>query len=269
MGTIKYRKPPITERAVSFGFTLPEEDFQRKISSWSDIVRDVFPHSKIANQWQISIADKDGVPFIPKENQKFTTKYQFREGNNKRWDHGIQVWSDRVTFNLIGGLQSPRTYEDLKLFHDEWLPRWADYFCVTELHGATLEYVNLLTESTIPSFCKDERISIGQILSAFVTPGPIKALVPPFSFDMNFEDQRHEVPIRFHAGLSTIPNPKISLKLLFRASTEVLGRKISIDHVQQEIDTCHAVILEEFEAFFTTEAKNSFEPYDADTTKHE
>ena len=267
MGVTKYRKPPIIERVISHGFSMPEEQFQPRLSSWSDVVRKAFPQSHIANNWEISIAEKNGIPYIPRESQKFTAKYQFWKGKKADRDRGLQVWRDRVAFNLLSQPKNPRTYEELHGLYQEWLPAWADHFGVENVRGVTIEYVNILAPATVPKFCKGGRINVGEILTAFVAPGPLKNLVAPFTFEMNFDAHQKDFPLHLHTELKALPKAEVALRLLFRASTEAAGREIALDALAREIDTAHCLIRDEFEAFFTDAAKATFEPYDIDTAE--
>ena len=256
----KYRKPPVCERVISLGFELDEEPFQRQLSSWNDVVRKAFPQSSIENNWEISIAEKNGIPYLPPERQKFTTKHQFWKGKKKNRDCGIQVWKDRVAFNLLSSPANPRTFEDLLSLYDEWCPIWSEHFRVKTVRGVRIEYVNIISPATVPEFCTKERIQIGDILTVFVPAGPLKTLEPPYAFDMNFKDPRDDFPLLFHTSLKAERKVDVALRLDFRASTEEMTREIAIDEIQVEIDTAHELILDEFEAFFTEPAKASFEP---------
>ncbi len=262
----KYKSPTVTERVISLGVSMEEEHFQRELSTWHDVVRKAFPQSHIANQWQVSLAEKNGVPYIPKESQKFTTRYQFWKGKDKQRDRGIQVWRDRVAFNLLSKVGEPRTYEDLHELYSEWFPIWSQHFAVPTVRGVTVEYVNHLSKLTVPKFCHGDTIDVGRILTAFVVRGPLTKLVPPFSFQMNFLEERDGLPLRFQADLSSVPGKQTAMRLLFKASTEAAGREIPVDSLSNELDTCHGLILEEFEAFFSDEAKATFKPYDTDPT---
>ena len=84
---------------------------------------------------------------------------------------------------------------------------------------------------------------------------------------MNFDANQTDFPLKFHTELKALRQENIELRLLLRASSEAVGRKIALDALKREIDTSHLLIRDEFEAFFTEAAKESFEPYDNDTTQ--
>jgi hypothetical protein len=92
----------------------------------------------------------------------------------------------------------------------------------------------------------------------------LKNLIPPFSFQMNFEADQTAFPLRFRADLAALRSTETALRLLFKASTDISERQIAVDNLTPEIDSCHGFILAEFEAFFTDAAKAAFVPYDTD-----
>jgi uncharacterized protein (TIGR04255 family) len=260
MDVKRYRKPPLTERVVSLGFSMDEENFQTKLDSWTAIMRQAFPESEIHTQWEIQVAEKNGMPYIPKDKQKITTKYQFWQRKGPQKDRCIQVWRDRISFNLLSPIGDPRSYQDLQALYAEWCPKWADHFSVRSVSGVNLEYVNILSKETVPSFCQASRINIGEILTAFCAPGPLKNLIPPFKFQFNFDASTQDFPMHVRVALTNQKTEEISLRLLFRAATEKPGREVSLDAIPLEMDTAHSIILAEFDAFFTEKAKTSFEP---------
>lgn len=142
----------------------------------------------------------------------------------------------------------------------EWYPKWADHFNVVKARGVSVEYVNVLSPVTMPKFCLGDRIDIGKILSAYTIPGPLKSLVPPFNFEFNFDASRPDIPMKVHTKLAAMQGGKEPLRLTFKASTEETKREIGLDKIFQEANIAHDLILLEFEAYFTEQAKLSFEP---------
>lgn len=260
METKRYKRPPLAERAISLGVSMDEEHFQRCLNSWNDVMRQSFPQSEIINQWEITISEKNGMPFIPKENQKITTKYRFWKGKTDNRDSAVQVWRDRVAFNLLSRPGEPRTFEDLKSLFSEWCPKWANHFGVVKFSGITLEYVNIFSQTTMPKFYHGNRIDVGNILTAFTVPGPLKNLLPPFHFEFNFDPPSSSIPMKVHIKLTSLRGKNISLRLIFKASSEEPKREIGLDNLWREVEFAHDLILVEFDAFFTDKAKLSFEP---------
>ena len=260
MDVKNYSKPPLTERVISLGFSMDEEHFQTKLDTWTGVMRQAFPESEIHTQWEIQVGQKNGMPFIPKDKQKITTKYQFWQRKGSQKDRCIQVWRDRISFNLISPIGDSRSYNDLQALYAEWCPKWASHFAVRAVRGVNLEYVNILSKETVPAFCQGNRINIGELLTAFSAPGPLKNLIPPFKFQFNFDASTSDFPMQVHVSLTNQKTDDIALRLLFRAATEQPNREVPLDAITQEMDTAHSIILAEFDAFFTDKAKNSFKP---------
>lgn len=255
-----YSHPPVVERALAFSCTLTEEAFQTKLASWGERVKQAFPSSKIQRQWQIQIAEKNGMPFLSSDGQKLTTKYQFFQQSGEDKKQCIQVWQDKISFNLFGSVESPRSFTELREIANTWAPQWASHFGISSVHGIRLEYVNLLSPKTVPRFCSDGKIRLGEILTAFKVPGPYKDLTAPFDFQFNMVANQPDFPMAIHASLKGAQHDGGTLRLLFRASTENLQRSISLDTAQKEIDIAHSSIVAEFDAYFSEEAKKSFGP---------
>jgi len=258
MSCVMYSHPPVVERALAFGCTLTEEAFQTKLASWGERVKQAFPSSKIQRQWQIQIAEKNGMPFLSSEGQKLTTKYQFFQHSGEDKKQGIQIWQDKISFNLFSSAENPRSFVELREIANTWAPQWASHFGVSSVHGIRLEYVNLLSPKTVPGFCSDGRIRLGEILTAFKVPGPYKDLTSPFDFQFNMVANQPDFPMAIHASLKGAQHDGGTLRLLFRASTENSERSISLDAAKKEMDTAHSSIVSVFDAFFSEEAKNSF-----------
>lgn len=96
------------------------------------------------------------MPFLDPISQTLTVRQTFwhRAGGKKR--EGVQIWPDKIAFNLIGELGNLRDYEELDQMRERWLMLWGGHFGVSESVGVTLEYVNLISSETLPGFIKME-----------------------------------------------------------------------------------------------------------------
>ena len=186
-------------------------------------------------------------------------------------DHGMQLWRDRIAFNLIGAPGNPRQYKDLQAFVDEWLPRWAAHFGVTECTGVTLQYVNLLSEATLPTFTEGRTtLKLGEVLTIFRgLPNPTGSMIlSPFNMLVNMDCPNSNPPARFAIQCNSAEVQPTSssksipptLHLHFFATSHLVGHKISINKSQDEALVMHDLIIAYFEACFTERAKASFEP---------
>lgn len=262
----KYRRPPVVERVLSYGVAIPEELFERRLDAWKSQVNQSLPELETVTDWEINLTQKDGMPIFDTTTQRVTLRHRFWKGDAQHRDKGIQVWRDRVAFNLLRNSEDPRHFEELEAFAKEWLPRWAEIFEVKTVRGVTLEYVNLISPQTVPRFVDSSKtgIRLGEILPLCGSVPLQGVLVPPFRFEHNVL-VTPELPLRLCTKLDGLPpqgNQPIHLRLLFTASTETHQRTASFSEVAGEVSATHALILEAFEKYFSDAAKLSFEPYD-------
>jgi len=274
ISTVRYKKPPVIERALTVHVNLSEEAFALKMDSWKGILQEEFPHSEILTEWTLGITEKHGMPVLDPARQTITLRQTFwKMANSNQKDHGMQLWKDRISFNLLGTPGNPRQYKDLQDFVGEWSPRWAAHFGIDQCTGVTLQYVNLLSEVTLPSFIEGRTtLKLGEVLTIFRgLPNPTGNLVQsPFNLLVNMDCKNWDPPARFavqcnsaeaqptitHQGQGVIP----ILHLHFIASSHLAGRTILIKDVPEEARAMHDLIVSHFEAYFTDAAKASFEP---------
>ena len=256
----KYRHPPIIERALSVGVDLNEEIFHRRFESWKPVALKAFPELEIITLWDLEVEEKDGMPSLS-PNQNMSIRHRFWRKDVDSGKAGLQIWSDRLVFNLVGSRAHPGVFAELNALAMEWIQVWANHFDVTEVRGIQLEYVNVISQATVPMFATANRVQIAKILKYFAQPLlPSRQMVPPYQLTVNQEVSK-EPPLTLLTKLTSIKN-EAALRLDYKATTEQAARKIPIQNVKSEIDLAHSAIVAEFEASFTTEALESFGPYD-------
>ena len=252
------------ERALVVHACVPEERFQVAADSWAAELHPEFPHAKVLSEWTLEVTEKDGMPVLDPTRQTLTLRQTFWKMKGDRKDHGIQLWPDRISFNLFGAPGEPRSYEELEALEEQWLRRWAQHFEVTECGGVTLQYVNLLAESTLPKFVKKKSLHVGEALKMFQSiPGELHTLHPPFDFQFNMDGETTDPPSRIGAHCVSIKKKSgeiPSMHLRFTATTHIDKRSVGLDKVTTEARLMHDLILRQFEAFFTEEAKAMFQP---------
>jgi hypothetical protein len=268
--TVKYKKPPVVERALTVHVELSEEMFQTKADEWRASLASEFPAAETMTEWTLAVTEKDGMPVLDPSRQTMTVRQTYWKLADKRTkDRGMQFWPDKISFNLIGAPGHPRDYDELKEFVRAWLPRWAAHFGVTKCTGVTLQYVNLLSELTLPQFTVRNQIKLGEVLNMFRgVPNPREALfLPPFDFQVNLECPTTTPPSHFGAHCSALTPAETegtkvpSLLLRFTATTHLLRRRaVGLEKVDEEAQVMHDLIIDHFQAFFTAEAKKAFEP---------
>ena len=259
---IKYRKPPIVERALVVHAEMSEEKFRLKADEWQAILKQEFPHVEPVTEWVLAVTEKDGMPVLDPTRQTMTVRHTFWQMAGKKKDHGIQIWPDKIAFNLLGGIGNPRDFDELEQLRQKWLMRWASHFEISTSTGVTLEYVNLLSNETLPTFVKDAGLKIGDALRLFqVLPSSLHQLHPPFDFQINVEGET-EPPSSFRAHCITLEaTQKVpTMQLRFTASTHKPERSVPIEKVANEAQIMHDLILRQFDAYFTPEAKKTFDP---------
>jgi hypothetical protein len=268
---IRYKKPPVVERALVVHAPVPEEIFQLKAEAWESIVKAEFPHARTLTEWTLAVRTKEGMPVLDPDEQTMTLRQTFWRGPQEKRDLGMQLWPQRISFNLLGEIgTNPRRYEELEELVDRWLPRWASHFEVSTCGGVTLEYVNILSEQTLPNFIDGARIRIGDAVTMFrMIPGNLRQIITPFDFQVTVEGET-EPESRITSQCICPPVtfgqiPKIQLR--FRATTHVNPNRISsVQNVHAEGRQMHQLIITQFEAYFTDQAKKTFDPYGDDSS---
>jgi hypothetical protein len=267
---IKYKKPPIVERAIVFHAEIDEETFHLGADTWRSELTREFPNSKTITEWMLGVTEKDGMPFLDPDKQQISVRQLFSSNKNDNCERVMQLWRDKIAFNLKSDPATPSHFEDISAVASDWLPKWVEHFKIATLHGITLQYVNLLSAQTLPSFMKENKLMVGEVLTNFsAIPGRYHELVAPFDFQLNVRCNTEPVPMNFCARLLTASVSEAMLHVHFTVTTTgEKKRAISQQEAEKEIQLAHALIVDEFEAFFTSEAKNSFEPYAPTGTTH-
>jgi len=280
---IKYRKPPLVERAVGVYAVIDEEKFQRRLQGWADKLRQEFPHAETVTEWELKLTEKDGMPVMDEKGHKMTLRQRFWQTNEKGVRiRCIQLWRDRISFNLLENAGVQHRFEDLDQMTKQWLPKWAEEFDATGVSGVNLEYVNILSLQTVPLFATVNSINLNKLLTFYAAmPQQVQAImpnlhptvVPPYDFQVAIQGSvkagSTETPLTFHAKLvgerkkTGVP---IALRLTLSASTIQPKRLIPVLEATKELALTHDCAVRGFESLFTQEARQSFEPYDVHST---
>ena len=271
---IRYRKPPIIERAFTVHAPISEETFQFRAESWEAVVRNDFPHAQTVTEWTLAVREKEGMPVLDPTKQTMTLRQTFWRGAGEgaKRERGMQLWPDRISFNVLGEPGVPRRYEDLEELIDQWLYRWAAHFEVSAVSGVTMEYVNLLNDVTLPAFVDGAQLKIGDAVTMFkAIPGRLPRIVPPFDFQLNVygeTDPESHVGAQCICGPPTRPGEIPTLQLRFMATTNLNpNRRERLENVPKEARLMHDLIISQFQAYFTEQAKQTFDPYVDDSSR--
>lgn len=262
---LRYKKPPIVERVatVTGNFSdSPVDLFFSRIESWKDIVRKEFPIHDPLTEWLLNVAERNGVPLFDEAEPEVQITHRF----SRRNEHGQRLWSmrcppDRLTLNLHAEDNIPHDFEELYGAVKDWLPRWADHFGVTTFSRVQLDYVNLLGPRTTPDFvARDGGIQVQRLLEVFgKIPGKHKSIIAPYDCKVGLliEPNRCAAHIHVHAVRSKEGTLHVRVDLQVVAGHDV--PLAGVNDALSELRYSHDVLIEQFLAIFTEEAKASFE----------
>jgi len=266
---IKYRNPPVIERAlvVHLPDPIPEERFQIKADEWRAALVEDFPHFETVTEWTLRVVEKQGIPVLDTANQMMTLRQTFWQlGPQQKKKQGMQLWQDKISFNILGDIADPREFEELQSLVKQWLSKWVQDFDVKTMSGVTLQYVNLLSKRTLPAFLDGDKLKIGEAVRLFGgIPVKRELLLPPFDFQVNLSVDDVAPPARVSAHCVSVEAPQEdgpAMHLRFTATThlEQVARAVPLDHLDAETELVHRLIIQSFQAYFTDAAKASFKP---------
>jgi hypothetical protein len=266
---IKYRNPPVIERAlvVHLPHPVPEEQFQVKADEWRAALIEDFPHLETMTEWTLRVIEKQGIPVLDTANQTMTLRQTFWQvGPAQKKKQGMQLWQDKISFNVLGEIGDPREFEELRSLVKQWLSKWVQDFDIKSMSGVTLQYVNLLSKRTLPTFMEGNKLKIGEAIRLFGgIPVQRELLLPPFDFQVNLRVDDVQPPAQLSAHCISVEAPKEdgpTMHLRFTATTNLgpPARVVPLDNLDAEAEVVHNLIIQSFQAYFTDAAKNSFQP---------
>ena len=252
---IKYRHPPVIERAlvVHLPTPVPEERFQIKADEWRAALVEDFPHFETVTEWTLRVVEHQGIPVLDTANQMMTLRQTFWQlGPAQRKKQGMQLWQDKISFNILGDIEDPREFEELQSLVKQWVSKWIQDFDVKAMTGVTLQYVNLLSKHTLPSFMEGTKLKIGEAIRLFGgIPVKRELLLPPFDFQVNLSVDEAAPPARVSAHCVSVEAPKEdgpTMHLRFTATThlEQASRAVPLDHLDAETELVHGLIIQSF-----------------------
>ena len=91
---IKYRNPPVIERAlvVHLSQPVPEEQFQVRADEWRAALIEEFPHLETMTEWTLRVIEKQGIPVLDTDNQTMTLRQTFWQvGPAQKKKQGMQL----------------------------------------------------------------------------------------------------------------------------------------------------------------------------------
>jgi len=260
---IRYRKPPITQRIIGVYRPMTLEDFEAKLPGWIERIKDEFPHPESFAEWFIDITQKEGIPLLKDAQPKARIIRLFWKRHPKGLKvFGMRLRPDRLVFHLRRAEDEPHGFEELYALMEKWLDRWAEHFGFGEVAGTSVEYVNLLDERLTPQFVPAQGgLQVGNALNIFTRiPGRYQNIAQPYDCKLRLVvDEKmpcfFDVRVRAH---DEGENPGVRVD--FTVTTRAPGKAIELKTALREIAFGHEIMLEQFDCFFTDEAKLSFHP---------
>lgn len=256
---VLYKKPPIVERIIGAYQDIPQDDFERKLPSWVEKIRHDFPVEQHISEWKIDIEDKNGVPFVKSLEPKarIIRLYWQKHKKNSRVI-GMRIRPDRLVFHLCREENNPHEFSELLPYMEQWLPRWAEHFGITEINGITVEYYNVLDGNITPQFASQEGIRVGDALTVFSNfPGAHQGITNPYDCKVRLildMDTPRWLDFRVRADDRSAGAVRVD----FEVVTFPQQKRLSFSEAIAEIVAGHEVILRQFSCFFTEQARNSF-----------
>lgn len=262
---IRYKKPPIIERVVTCIADVSEESFYGKFDAWKDLVHAEFPEYDPIKEWSLNVGMKEGVPVFTESMPEVRITHRFWKKNAKgKRFMSMRLLPNQLTLNLHREEGNPHAFEDLFAEFQRWLPQWFGHFGATGASAVQLDYINLLSGATTPSFMDQYgALQIGSILKQFGSvPGRFQAIIPPYDCQLGLlidAARRARFTMRVLA-IMTAPNQGTAVRVDFQAAVDRDSPSLTVPQVFTEADFLHTVMVQQFEALFTDAAKKTFEP---------
>ncbi len=222
-----------------------------------------FPIYDPLTEWLLNVEERDGVPLFNEAEPEVLITHRFSRRNQS----GERTWSmrcppDRLVLNLHAERHDPHDFNELHAAMANWLPRWTDHFAVNQFPKIQLDYVNLLGPHRTPDFVDAKGgIQINRLIEVFgKIPGNHVSIIAPYDCRVGLliEKNRCAANIHVHAVRSqdNALHVRVDLQVLSTHATPMVG----VDEALSELRYAHDVLIGQFEALFTKEAKISFEP---------
>ncbi len=262
-GRCRYRKPPIDQRIIGVYHPMKLEVFETKLPGWIERIRDEFPVPESFAEWVIDITERAGIPFLQDARPKARLIRLFWKRHPKSLKvFGMRLRPDRLVFHLRREQEDAHEFDELYALMENWLGRWMEHFGIEGLDGTTVEYVNLLNQRLTPQFIPAQGgLRVGQALKVFSdVPGRFKSIAKPYDCRMRLVvDEKmpcfFDVRVRAHDE-----GDSPGVRVEFVATTCAPGKAIGAKAALRELAYGHEIMLEQFDCFFTDEAKLSFVP---------
>jgi hypothetical protein len=256
-----YKNPPIVERIVGVYADIKPELFEAKMPEWTVKIRDAYPLARPITEWTLNINEVNGIPMLQDAMPKAEIIQMFWKSHPKKLQvQAMRLRASRLVFHLEREPERLHDFEELYSEMEKWVGKWMVHFEISSLKGITLEYVNRLNGEITPQFMMPEgRLMIGEAFALFSNvPGQHVGITTPYDCKMRLVvDEKR--PCYFDVRVRAEDQASMGVRIDFAANTIRPGKEISAAEGLAEIRICHDVMGEQFDCFFTEQAKKSFE----------
>jgi hypothetical protein len=259
---IRYKNPPVVERVIGVYHQIPKEEFEKRLPSWIEKIRPHFPVQQDIAEWKIDIEEKNGVPIVSSLIPKASIIHLYWQKHPRNFRIcGIRLRPDRLVFHLCRDEKEPHDFAELIPHMERWLPQWAEHFGINEIHGITVEYINILDGNITPQFANQDGIRVGEALNIFANfPGTHVGITSPYDCKVRLVIDNAK-PTYFDVRVSADDRSAAAVRIDFVVRTGfVSGRSLNFSDAIKELVAGHGLILDQFSCFFTERAKVSFQP---------
>lgn len=262
---IRYKRPPVIERVLSVTANITQETFFSRFEGWKAIIQDHFPDYDPVKDWRLHIKSHEGMPVLTDQQPELVITHRFwrRTKQGKRY-FSMRLLPSELTLNLHPESENPHSFEELNAELASWLPQWMSHFDVQECSSVRLGYINMISNATTPQFVDQTgRVQVGRVLRVFAgVPSPNLGIIPPYDCQMGLLIDA-ERPAVFALRVFGVMEPRdrsSAVRVDFQASVVKSNPCLTAPRVLSDAAFLHTVIRDQFEALFTDEAKESFEP---------
>lgn len=264
-GKKMYKKPPIVERIIGVytSINIKPEVFEAKMPEWTAKIQDHYPIAKPIAEWSLNIKEINGVPMLQDVMPKAEIIQMFWKLHpNKLQVHGMRLRPDRLVFHLCWEDGIAHDFEEVYGEMETWIGKWMEHFEVASLKGVTAEYLNRLNAKITPQFMlPDGRLKLSDAFVIFANiPGKYQTITQPYDCRIRLMvDEKR--PCHFDLRVRGEDEAHVGVKVDMTVNSTGRDKAISAKDGLAEIRLAHDVILEQFDCFFTNQAKESFIPY--------
>ena len=247
---------PVKERIFVLMYKrLSEEAFMDGIARWNQMIKGRLSEKTPRTEWRTDIPTMpDGSPQLEKISVacQITRQYEAKAGTCRTL---VQLRSDGIAFNLIGGGGDVGRFESLLSFATEYLSVWQQATGIQTYVNPFLHYVNVFSEDLIRPFQTETAIFAGKMFRMFDNlPFKDAPLSMPYRHEFSLSWRDRDPPAYLDV---TFCMPKkrpveVDLQIMARVSdsAQEMAGEICLATIAPAL---HEYVLEVFQSILTIE----------------